>query len=485
MTRTMTLRLMVAMIVTLCLVIPSAAVAQQGTPEASPAAGNLPAGVEVVASGLTNPRGFTWGSDGSLFLALAGTGGPDQIIVEGTPLPFFGGQTSSITTVVDGCAVPLIEDLPSGIWTDAGWVWGVMDVVLFEGELYALSGGGSESWGQPESPNGVYRVLADGTWELVADLGAWLQENPPAFIPPDYDPNGSWFDLEAGPDRLWVTEAVGGRVLTVNLAGEIEQVTDLSVGHLVPTGLALAEDGTAYVGFETVVPYADGSSKVVAIAPDGTVTDHWTGLTAVTDIVLGPDGTLYAAEMATNNLDEEPYLRPDSGRVVRQTGPDTLEAVVTDVPYPVYLGFSDDGALYMDYPAFGPDAGIGQGALLRFDLSAGTAISLAGIGTLPSTCASAAPESTPDGASTAPDSASAVTIVDFAYVPTDLEGAVGTIASWTNQDGAPHTVTAEDGTFDSGRLEPAASFSVTFDEPGIYAYQCTFHPGMQGSVVVT
>jgi hypothetical protein len=213
-----------------------------------------------------------------------------------------------------------------------------------------------------------------------------MQANPPAFIPPDYDPTGSWFDLEAGTDRLWVTEAVGGFVLTVTPDGQIEMIADLSEGHLVPTGLVLDGEGGAYVGFETTVPYPDGGSKVVHVAADGTVTDYWTGLTAVTDLVMGPDGALYAAEMATGNTQSEPYLTPNSGRVVRMTGPDTLEPVVTDANAPVYMGFDDAGMLYLTLPAFGPDAGVGQGALLRLDISGGP-ISLAGLDTATSVCA--------------------------------------------------------------------------------------------------
>ena len=78
------------------------------------------------------------------------------------------------------------------------------------------------------------------------------------------------------------------------------------------------------------------------MTPDGTLSDEWTGLTAVTDVAISPDGTLYAAEMATGNLDEEPFLRPGSGRVVRQNGPDGVDEVLTDVAYPVTLGFDPD-----------------------------------------------------------------------------------------------------------------------------------------------
>jgi hypothetical protein len=146
-------------------------------------------------------------------------------------------------------------------------------------------------------------------------------------------------------------------------------------------------DGNAYVGFETTPPYPDGGSKVVKVAPDGTVTDHWTGLTAVVDVEFGPDGVLYAAELAVGNSEEPPFLAPNAGRIVRQTGPDSLEVVVSDSPPPVYMGFSGDGRLYFTLPAFGANGGTGQGegALVSVDPSQGP-ISLAGISIEP-TCA--------------------------------------------------------------------------------------------------
>jgi sugar lactone lactonase YvrE len=155
---------------------------------------------------------------------------------------------------------------------------------------------------------------------------------------------------------------------------------------MVPAGIAVDAEGNAYVGFETTPPYPDGASKVVKVTPDGTVSDEWTGLTAVTDVAIGPDGALYAAEMATGNVDTDPFLSPDSGRVVRQNGPDGVDELLTDVAYPVTLGFDADGALHVTYPAFGPNAGENQGALLRVDPAAATPISLAGVGELPPTC---------------------------------------------------------------------------------------------------
>ncbi len=91
----------------------------------------------------------------------------------------------------------------------------------------------------------------------------------------------------------------------------------------------------------------------------------------------------------------------------------------------------------------------------------------------------------PSTAMAAQDGGAAVGIVDFAFEPAALEVAAGTTVTWTNQGAAPHTVTATDGAFDSGRLEPGASFSQSFDTPGTFSYFCAIHPSMTGTITVT
>jgi hypothetical protein len=75
--------------------------------------------------------------------------------------------------------------------------------------------------------------------------------------------------------------------------------------------------------------------------------------------------------MATGFTEGVADMPPDSGRIVRQTGPDTFEPVVTDLPYPVHVGFDADGRLVIAAPAFGPDAGVGQGVLVSVDPTQG------------------------------------------------------------------------------------------------------------------
>lgn len=79
----------------------------------------------------------------------------------------------------------------------------------------------------------------------------------------------------------------------------------------------------------------------------------------------------------------------------------------------------------------------------------------------------------------------AVQIADSAFSPTTLTIAVGDTVTWTNADDRPHTVTSNDGAFDSGNLDEGQSFSFTFTEPGTYAYRCNYHTEMQATIVVT
>lgn len=88
------------------------------------------------------------------------------------------------------------------------------------------------------------------------------------------------------------------------------------------------------------------------------------------------------------------------------------------------------------------------------------------------------------GSDAAGSNANDVTIRDFTFAPADLEVAPGTEVTWTNDDPAPHTVTAENGSFDSGTLEPGQTFSVSVQGNGPVTYRCEIHPDMVGTITV-
>ena len=78
-----------------------------------------------------------------------------------------------------------------------------------------------------------------------------------------------------------------------------------------------------------------------------------------------------------------------------------------------------------------------------------------------------------------------VNIQDDAFEPATTSIAPGTTVTWVNNDDEAHTVTADDGLFDSGRLDPGDSYSVWFDGSGTVAYHCEPHPHMTGSIEVS
>jgi glucose/arabinose dehydrogenase len=78
-----------------------------------------------------------------------------------------------------------------------------------------------------------------------------------------------------------------------------------------------------------------------------------------------------------------------------------------------------------------------------------------------------------------------VEIKDLSYQPNTTTVSPGTEVSWINKDQMEHTVTATDGSFNSGNIASGGVFNLTFSKPGIYQYQCLIHASMAGEVVVT
>ena len=97
--------------------------------------------------------------------------------------------------------------------------------------------------------------------------------------------------------------------------------------------------------------------------------------------------------------------------------------------------------------------------------------------TKPATAPRAAPKARAAGSQ-------AVPIKDFAFKPATVTVNVGDTVTWTNEDSAAHTATASDGSFDTGNLSKGASGSHKFSQAGSFAYICSIHPNMKGTVVV-
>lgn len=79
---------------------------------------------------------------------------------------------------------------------------------------------------------------------------------------------------------------------------------------------------------------------------------------------------------------------------------------------------------------------------------------------------------------------SVVQITNFTFNPGDIHVRAGTRVRWVNGDQLEHSVTATDGSFESGLISPGHAFERLFDRPGTYAYHCTPHPFMTGRIIV-
>lgn len=77
-----------------------------------------------------------------------------------------------------------------------------------------------------------------------------------------------------------------------------------------------------------------------------------------------------------------------------------------------------------------------------------------------------------------------IRIENFAFVPQLITVKAGDTVTWVNHDDTPHVVTSESMRFRSKALDTDDKFSYTFTQPGTYAYFCSLHPMMTGSIVV-
>jgi plastocyanin len=78
-----------------------------------------------------------------------------------------------------------------------------------------------------------------------------------------------------------------------------------------------------------------------------------------------------------------------------------------------------------------------------------------------------------------------IEIRNFAFAPKSLTVTAGTHVVWTNRDEEPHVITSAGSQFASSKgLDTSDSYAVTFSKPGTYAYYCSIHPMMVGTIIV-
>jgi len=334
---------------------------------------SAPNNVTVFATGLNNPRGLKFGPDGNLYVAEGGIGGADS--TEGCceqvipPVgPYTGSVTGSRISKIDanGVRTTAVDNLPSSQTSAStgNLTSGAADIAFIGETLYILLAGAGCSHGVsqvPEMPNGLLRVNADGTTELIANLSAFVKANPVAHPNPgDFEPDGTWYSMIALGDTLYAVEPNHGELDKITASGQISRIADISAsqGHIVPT--ALAYHGNFYVGNLNTFPVVPGSSKILKITPSGNVTVAIEGLTTVLGLLFDGRDRMYVLETSTAPGDPTPF----TGKVIRVDRSGHQTEIASGLFFPTGMTLGPDGALYVSNVGFGPPP-VGLGEILR------------------------------------------------------------------------------------------------------------------------
>ncbi|MEO9256080.1 MAG: ScyD/ScyE family protein [Tepidiformaceae bacterium] len=348
----------------------SGTLAAPDVPSAARSEVTFPATPTVFATGLQFPRGLKFGPDGALYVAEAGTAGPNFTTGSQCPQvvppvgPYHNGATARISRITaSGARTTFASGFPSGV-NALGDVLGVADVAFVEHKMYALSSGGGCSHGTLASPAGIARVSSTGSWSIMADLSAWQATHHVAHPEADdFEPDGSWYGMIATEHALVAVEPNHGEVVSADArTGVVSRIVDVSAsqGHIVPTVVA-ERKGALYISNLGTFPSAAGAETIFRISRTGGISVVATGFSKVLGLVFDHSGRLYVLESST----ADGYPAPFTGDVVRLDKHGRRTVIVKNLFLPTGITIGPDGRLYISNHGFGPP---GMGEILRVDL---------------------------------------------------------------------------------------------------------------------
>lgn len=343
----------------------------------------LPAGPPV-ATGLDNPKGLTFGPDGSLYVAEAGHGGSGPCITGADQRPVCYGATGAITQVKKGVQRRIVSGLPSLAGPGGFAATGAHDVsAVGGGALLVPIGLGSDpantAQGGVLHGTGLGTVIRvqgkSGRWKTLADAAAYEGASNPDRGQADSNP----FGLLALPGRNLVADAGGNDVLQVTASGAVStiavfpnQPVEFPPGsgqqilmQAVPTAIAQGPNRHLYISRLTGFPFPVGGSRIVEMDGAGIV-HAITGFTNVVDLTFGPDGYLYVVEISTSGL-ATGQMDGDVWRVAPGASDRSEGVKVADVQAPGGAAFGRDGNLYVTAGAVVPTSA-GGGVVLQFNM---------------------------------------------------------------------------------------------------------------------
>jgi sugar lactone lactonase YvrE len=326
----------------------------------------------VVASGLANPRQMSFGPDGVLYVAEAGSGGHEHCAVAPDSKDRVCiGDSGAILSIKSGTVRRVITGLPSAAAVGGAESSGVADVVASHSQASFvvqdtyISKTGANQFETAGKYLGhlVFASLKRRTLRIGADFGRFEATHNPdhgagasAAEAIESDPYGlvayrGGFVVAdaAGNDLLWVTATGKIRVLAV-FPIQYETLTATN-GHTqrvavqsVPTSVAIGRGGALYVGELTGYPFRPGFARIWRVAPGHAATVYATGFTCISAIAFDNSGRLLVLE-----IDRDGLLDPRaSGELIRVDGPRRRTVLKTSgLVFPTGVAVATDGAIYI------------------------------------------------------------------------------------------------------------------------------------------
>lgn len=181
------------------------------------------------------------------------------------------------------------------------------DIAFVGDKIYALITGAGASHGVPTIPNGVVRVNADGTYDMIANLSEYYATHPvqnPSSD--DFEPDGVPYSMIAYKGDLYVIESNRGSFDKIMRDGTITRVLDTSIEFqhdYVPTVL-VQHKGDFHLG--NLGAFQVGGGKVVKFDTQGQATVLYSGIIDVLGIVVNKNGVIYVLEASTGDKGPTP-----------------------------------------------------------------------------------------------------------------------------------------------------------------------------------
>jgi hypothetical protein len=345
--------------------------------------------VEVIATGLSNPRGIAFSPNGRLYVAEAGRGGNGNCITVGDGQSACYGETGAIT-LIDPLGVNAPERVVTGLPSiaPAGGVGagGPLDIsFLGGGNAQVVMGLGAAAsargtlGGKSALLGRVLQVNAAGGWKTGADIAAFEEANNPAGGGTDSNPYG----IAALPSRHIVADAGANAIFEVRTNGQIRTLATFPARQVpappflglppgatipmqaVPTTVVQGPDGWLYVGQLTGFPFPVGGANIYRLPSQGGMPEvAATGFTNIIDMAFDRYGALYVLQIG-NGLAAPggpPLNAP--GKLIRVNDDGTQTVIYSDLFYPGGLAIGPDGAAYVTNFGILP----GGGQVLRIAL---------------------------------------------------------------------------------------------------------------------